>query len=417
MKKRKNRPVAVTAFLMAALFLCLTGCAKANSAAPDKTAFVVDITSLTVDESVRIVGLGEASHGTSEFQQLKGDVFKALVTNNHCRVFAIEGDFGGCALVNEYIHGGGGTAEEAAAKIGFRIYRTQEIVALVEWMRAYNETAPDGEDLKFYGFDSQRYDNNKALLFEYLEKTIPSLAQEYSSKFSALTDENMYSIGNSILAQAKEDVTTLMDEMNIQKPPGMNAAEQFQFDMAREYAQTILENTRLQGENSGYNKVRDSIMARKVEWIAEQEDGLIFINGHNGHIGRQSVSGYTCMGELLNEAYGEAYFPIGTDALNTVFNAYNNGEYKQFTVSNSNAFTDRLDGLDGNLYYLDFSGVEQDEDWLDVLKTPQTMAALNAEFSNWQKVIKMFYTLEVTPLEAYAGIIVLADTNATHLLD
>jgi len=332
-------------------------------------------------------------------------------------VFAIEGDFGGSAFVNDYIHGGDGTAEEAVAKIGFRIYRTQEMADLVEWMRTYNETAPDGEDLRFYGFDAQRYDNNKALLFEYLEQNIPLLAQEYFPKFSALTDASMYSLGNSILEQAKEDLTTLIDEMNEQKPSTMSAAEQFQFDKACEYAQTILENTRLQGESSGYNQVRDDFMARKVEWIVEHEDGLIFINGHNGHIGRQSVSGYTCMGELLNEVYGESYFPIGTDALNTVFNASDGGKYKEFTVSNSNAFTDQLSNLDGGFYYLNFTDVEKDKDWINVLKTSQTMTALNAEFSGWQTTTKKFYTLDITPLEAYAGVIVLKNTSATSLLN
>lgn len=46
-------------------------------------------------------------------------------------------------------------------------------------------------------------------------------------------------------------------------------------------------------------------MAEKVEWFVSQGDGsLIFINGHNGHIGKSSVSGYTCLGARLTEAYG-----------------------------------------------------------------------------------------------------------------
>ncbi len=59
-----------------------------------------------------------------EFQRLKKDVFDALVNHNNCRVFALEGDFGGCAKVNNYILSDEGTAKEAVTEIGFAIYRT-----------------------------------------------------------------------------------------------------------------------------------------------------------------------------------------------------------------------------------------------------------------------------------------------------
>ncbi len=401
----KIKAIIIISLVITVTMVCLTGCMEVNGStvneAEVQAPFLTDITQLKVDEDVRIVALGEASHGTSEFHQLKGDVFKALVMNNNCRVFAIEGDFGGCSIVNDYIHGGDGTAEEAVARIGFRIYRTQEMADIVEWMRTYNETAPGGKDLKFYGFDAQRFDNNKALLFAFLEKNFPALSNKYFSKLSALTDADMYSLNSPVLSQAEDDIAALMGEMEKQKPTDMTAEEQYEYDRAYEYAQSILENTQLRGENSGYNQARDNIMARKVEWIANHEDGLIYINGHNGHISRQSVSGYTSMGERLNEKYGAEYFPIATDAAETVFNASDGGVYKEFTVNNDNAFTEKLDVLNENLYYLDFSSVGTDETWQKILTTPQTMTALNVEFSSFQKLLKQFYTLKFTPSEKH----------------
>jgi len=407
--------------VMAVLILNNTGCGNSDNQTSDEllenTTFVTDISELTVGESVQIVGLGEASHGTSEYQLLKGDVFKALVSNNGCRVFAIEGDFGDCAKVNDYINGREGTAQKVVAEIGFKIYQTQEMADLVDWMRTYNETAPDGQDLKFYGFDAQMYDNNKELLFEYLEAYVPSLSQDYFSKFAALTDADMYTLDNSALSQAEDDIIMLMDEMENQKPFEMDAKAQLEYDVAIGYAQSILDNTRLRAETSTYNELRDNIMAKKVEWIEQHEDGLIFINGHNGHIGKQSVSGYTCMGELLDQKYSEAYFPIGTDALNTVFNARGNNEYKEFTVENSNIFTDQLEGLAENYYNINFSSVDQYEDWQNALIEPQLMTALNVEFSSLQKAAKQFYTLEVTPSEAYSAVIIFKNTSSTNLIN
>ena len=55
---------------------------------------------------------------------------KQMVKNNGVRAFALEGDYGGCKQVNRDIHGGEGTAQEAAAAIGFSIYRTEEMAEL-----------------------------------------------------------------------------------------------------------------------------------------------------------------------------------------------------------------------------------------------------------------------------------------------
>jgi len=414
---KKSQSIAAILIAIAVLITCLSGCGQTTEELLDNSFFTADISGLSIGENIQIVGLGEASHGASEFQQLKGDIFKALVTNNACRVFAIEGDFGGCAKVNEYIHGGDGTAQEAVAKIGFRIYRTQEMADIVEWMRTYNETAPNGKDLYFYGFDAQRYDNNKELLFEYLTATMPTLAQTYASKLSSLTDEDMYSLDKSTLAQAVNNISALMLEMENQKSSNLDATAQFEYELALQYAQCILENTQLRGESSGYSKMRDALMAKKVEWIAQHEGGLIFINGHNGHIGKQSVSGYTCMGKLLDEKYGEAYFTIGTDAENTHFNALDGDTYKEFAVENENAFTNQLNGPDENLYYLEFAKASQDEEWQGVLTSQQRMTALNVDFSDIKKAVKLFYTLTVIPSKAYDGIIVMKNTEPTHLLD
>ena len=65
---------------------------------------------------------------------------KQMEKNNGVRAFALEGDYGGCGQVNRYIHGGEGTAQEAAAAIGFSIYRTGEMAELISYMRQYNES-------------------------------------------------------------------------------------------------------------------------------------------------------------------------------------------------------------------------------------------------------------------------------------
>ena len=153
--------------LAALVFMRFGGFGTGENVNPEEfLAYAEPVENITVPESAKIIALGEATHGNAEFQQLKLEVFKLMVKNNGVRAFALEGDYGGCEQVNRYIHGGEGTAQEAAAAIGFSIYRTEEMAELISYMRQYNESALKGEDLRFYGFDMQRLSYSMRFLKE-----------------------------------------------------------------------------------------------------------------------------------------------------------------------------------------------------------------------------------------------------------
>jgi erythromycin esterase len=131
--------VVVVLAVVAGTFSHFGGFGTGPSADPDELAtYAQGVDDIAVPDGVRVVALGEATHGNSEFQQLKLDVLKVLVEKYGVCALALEGDFGGCEAVNRFIHGGPGTAEDAVAAIGFTIYRTDEMAELVLWMRTYN---------------------------------------------------------------------------------------------------------------------------------------------------------------------------------------------------------------------------------------------------------------------------------------
>lgn len=396
--------------------LLISGCGK-QAASVNMDSVQTELAEITVPENTKIVGLGEASHGVSEYQQTKEDVFKALVANNNCRTFIIEGDFGGSLKVEQYIHGGDGTAEEAVGEIGFAIYRTREMADLVEWMREYNETAADGEDLHFYGMDMQRYDNNKEYLFQVLDAAAPELSEQYKDAFSPLTDENRLKLDSTALKQAENDAQTLLEEMDSKKDLIVSVAGQEAFDFSRECAQSIYECSKLTGSDNDYNTLRDGYMAQKVKWYVEQADGqMIFINGHNGHIGKVSASGYTCLGQLLEEQYGADYFSIGTDAQNTCFNSQQEDGFEEMKVENTNALTELTDKVNGNYYYLDLATVSEDKDWQSIVTEKQAMTGLNVSVSEMQLKVSTMYTQKIVPSETYNGVIIFHDVTPTTLL-
>ena len=65
--------------------------------------YVQPVENLFIPEDKRIIALGEATHGNVEFQQLKLDVFRQMVEQYDVRAFALEGDYGGCEQVNQYM--------------------------------------------------------------------------------------------------------------------------------------------------------------------------------------------------------------------------------------------------------------------------------------------------------------------------
>lgn len=415
MKLKNVFNLCLSAVVCLALF---TGCGNTTTSLPADLSYTQsDIGALSVSSDVRVVGLGEASHGVAEYQQMKADVFKALVKNNGCRTFIIEGDFGGALKVDQYINGGGGTAEEAVAEIGFAIYRTQEMADLVDWMHSYNEAVPQEEALHFYGMDVQRFDNNKEYLFSVIDQTHPELSAEYSKVFAQLTDEKRISLDEATLISAKESISEFIDKLDAVETDIAESLGQPAFDFARECVKTIYACCDVLLSDN-YNATRDQYMYEKVEWFLQHGDNsILFINGHNGHIGETSVAGYTCLGELLSDNLDSGYYSIGTDAQKTQFNSQkDNGEFEVMEVSNSNDLNNQLTSADNNQYFIDFASATSDEVWEQILGGEQSITTLNVSLSSMQKMLKSAYTVTITPKATFDGMIVFQAVTPSTIL-
>ena len=102
----------------------------------------------------KVIGMGEATHGTKEFFTMKAKMFKFLATHCGFKVFSIEAPYGGTLKVNDYVLNGKGTVLSAMRKMQFWTWYTEEVKELIEWMRNYNKDKPDNEKLMFLGFDT-----------------------------------------------------------------------------------------------------------------------------------------------------------------------------------------------------------------------------------------------------------------------
>jgi erythromycin esterase len=142
----------------------------------------------------RIVMLGEASHGTSEFYTWRDRISRRLIEERGFSFIAVEGDWPDCQRVHRHITGGEESAESALA--GYRRFPTwmwgnEEVLELVHWLREFNEKtggtgilpvrdspglkgrATNPRPIGFHGLDVYSLHDSMRLVIDYLERVDP----------------------------------------------------------------------------------------------------------------------------------------------------------------------------------------------------------------------------------------------------
>ncbi len=171
-------------------------------------------------KGVKYVGLGEATHGTREFFQMKHRLFEFLVKQMGFTVFAMEASFQGCENINNYILYGKGDAHSALTSQGFWTWDTEEVIEMIEWMRKYNKSVAYNKKVRFFGFDSQIFAKSGAIdsVRNYLKRVDTLLA---SQKDNFLTWIYKLEIGRDS-GNAYNKLQTLLQRSILQKKKSVN---------------------------------------------------------------------------------------------------------------------------------------------------------------------------------------------------
>jgi erythromycin esterase len=394
-----------TLALAALIFMHFGGFGTGESANPEElAAYAGTVEDISIPENAKIIALGEATHGNAEFQQLKLDVFRLLVENYGVRAFTLEGDYGGCEQVNRYIHGGEGTAREAAAAIGFAIYRTEEMAELISFMRQYNDSAAEGEDLRFYGFDMQRY----VYSFNFLTEACKDLGVDTGDLEKFVDDEDWS--GEYDYPARMEIISHVKTELEGKE----NSAQAIHF------ADMLLQYCELQGVSDADGALRDRLMAENTQWIAEQEWEAgcerVFVAGHNSHVARWGS--YDSMGKLLAKEMGESYYVIGTDFYKTCCNmpGLSSGRRTNqvFYSHDPLAKAAKTAGLD--ICWLDFAKASESPELAELISQYIYMGTLGEGYACYMRLLPPSYRIFQPPAELYDGMIFVAEANPTTII-
>src|SRR5688500_13062576 len=246
--------------------------------------------------SARIVALGEATHGTHEFLQLKHRMLETLVREMGFTVLAIEASAPDAAVVNDYVLHGKGDAETAVAGLDFWAWRTSEVVEVIRWMRAWNEDARHTTKLRIHGFDMQNPSASVDALRKYLRRVDPELAHSAGS-FDADT-----------LDAVERRLRDYRDSYAAK-------SSQVEWIWARRQIDLIRQGAELLRVSARAFEVRDRWMAANVKWILdhEQPGTKMVLWAHNGHVATEPprFSPGESMGMHLRRMYGEAIRVFG----------------------------------------------------------------------------------------------------------
>ncbi len=101
----------------------------------------------------RIVSLGEATHGSREFFQLKHRMLEFLATQMGFSIFSIEANMPEAYRLNDYVLNGTGDPAQLLRGMYFWTWDTEEVLTMIRWMRAFNQSGKGR--VQFTGFDMQ----------------------------------------------------------------------------------------------------------------------------------------------------------------------------------------------------------------------------------------------------------------------
>lgn len=264
-------------------------------------------------DGVRIVGLGESTHGTREFFQLKHRLLEYLVTELGFTTLAMEASASAGPAVDAYVRGGVGDPAQVLTGLGFWTWRTEEVLDMIEWMRAYNDGRPADEQVRFVGIDPQRSGDSLAVLEAFLTSAAPSRLPALHSKLGVLATAYPGSRPDPEQKLMHEAEQLLEYVRGYEDTPAGAVAVRHARILVRA-ADLVTRNGQHPDPERTVLAARDRYMAEAVEDIVkDDESAKVVLWGHNSHVakGRTTDSMTSSLGEHLRERYGDAYYALG----------------------------------------------------------------------------------------------------------
>ena len=275
-----------------------------------------------------VVLLGEATHGTSEFYRARSAISQHLIRNFGFNIVAVEADWPDAARIDHYVrHRRHVPGREAAfERFPSWMWRNQEVLDFVEWLRGENERRPEEDRVEFRGLDVYSLRTSIAAVLRYLDHVDPDAAREARQRYGCLTPWQMdparyghrAAMGGDTCETAVRE--QLLELLNKRLEYAARDGEDF-FDAAQnarivraaeQYYRVMYE-----GSRESWN-LRDRHMFDTLQTLMRHRGtgAKAIVWAHNSHIGNAAATsmgweGEFNIGELCRTAYGRDAVAIG----------------------------------------------------------------------------------------------------------
>lgn len=140
----------------------------------------------------RVVLLGEASHGTSEFYRARAAITRRLIEKHGFNIVAVEADWPDAAAIDRHVRLKPHRAMQPPPFTRFPtwMWRNTDVEVFVRWLRAHNSALPERDRASFHGLDLYNMRASMAAVLEYLDKVDPAAAAEARERYACLTPWN-----------------------------------------------------------------------------------------------------------------------------------------------------------------------------------------------------------------------------------
>ena len=277
----------------------------------------------------RIVLVGEATHGTSEFYRMRERISRELIEHKGFNFIAIEGDWPDAARIDRYVRYSAVAPSEwvAFARFPVWMWRNREVRQFVDWLRTHNGGIKQGERVAFHGLDLYSLYNSIQSVLTYLDSVDPKTAEVARRRYGCLTpwqsDPAVY--GHATLTgqyqTCEREVTSMLTDL-LQKRQAYAEHDGERFLDAVQNARLVANAERYYrimyyGSRASWN-LRDGHMFETLKNLLSfhgpRSKGIVW--AHNSHVGDSAATEMSArdeynIGHLCRGEFGDASYSIG----------------------------------------------------------------------------------------------------------
>lgn len=274
----------------------------------------------------RVVLLGESTHGTKEFYELRAKISLALVREKGFDIIALESDWPDTALVNAHIRGGGKPWLEGFRRFPEWMWRNHSFAAFVDELLTHNSCEARAP-VSIFGLDLYSLSSSLHEVLRYLEKKHPDEAHKARTARNCFhpweLDPAKYGLAvwqDSIQSCEKEVLALLnsLSEKRLEREAAKNPALFHAFQNARvirsaeRYYRSMYE-----GRVDSWN-LRDRHMFETLtsllDFFGPASKAVVW--EHNSHIGNAAATemgavGEQNVGEFCKKKFGDQAYILG----------------------------------------------------------------------------------------------------------